>query len=282
MDRRVWPWILFVGGMIALVAFAALREERVGAMERHGQESAPLATGGEMAPVLVELFTSEGCSSCPPADRLLTRLQQEQPVPGARIIAVGEHVDYWNRLGWADPFSSPEFSTRQQDYAAFFGIDGPYTPQMIVDGRAEFVGSDQARALKAVAQAAKLSKATVQVERKDRTTDLTSGSAVLRVRIVAPDRSTAKEPADVWLAITEDGLESAVERGENAGRRLRHVAVVRELRVIGKVDFRKVESFMAEPTITLRPEWKRERLNAVVFAQERRGRRILAAGQLAL
>src|SRR5438309_1867008 len=115
------------------------------------------------SPVLVELFTSEGCSSCPPADELLTRLEQTQPVGGAQVIALSEHVDYWNRLGWTDPYSSAEFSKRQNEYARVFETDEVYTPQMIVDGGVQFVGSNLNKARDAVDGAAHDSKAVVTV-----------------------------------------------------------------------------------------------------------------------
>ena len=107
-------------------------------------------------PVLVELFTSEGCSSCPPADDLLARLERTQPV-----IVMSEHVDYWNRIGWTDPYSSHAFSERQENYARRFRINGPYTPQMVVDGRTEFVGSDGYEAVNAIRAAAKETKAAI-------------------------------------------------------------------------------------------------------------------------
>ncbi len=98
---------------------------------------------GKEAPVMVELFTSEGCSSCPPADDLLMEIHKAHPIANAEVFVLSEHVDYWNRLGWVDPFSSAQFSDRQKGYAARFGQSGIYTPQMVVDGREELVGSDR-------------------------------------------------------------------------------------------------------------------------------------------
>src|SRR5271155_5036456 len=115
----------------------------------------PLAPAADRpVPVIVELFTSEGCSSCPAADRLRSRLEQNQPVPGVQVIAIEEHVDYWNQLGWTDPFSSPQYRARQNDYAVAFHAGNIYTPQMVVNGLAQFVGSDMNRAYHEIGAAA--------------------------------------------------------------------------------------------------------------------------------
>src|SRR4051794_37883402 len=99
-------------------------------------------------PIVVELFTSEGCESCPPADVLLQQLASTQPVAGAQIIPLSLHVDYWDQLGWKDRFSSALLTNRQRTYGARFNIDSVYTPQIVVDGRSELVGSDGAAARK--------------------------------------------------------------------------------------------------------------------------------------
>ncbi|HJZ98436.1 MAG TPA: DUF1223 domain-containing protein [Candidatus Solibacter sp.] len=178
--------------------------------------------------VLVELFTSEGCSSCPPADALLERLDRGQPIPGAQIVVLSEHVDYWNHIGWADPYSSHAFSARQEQYARRFRTQGPYTPQMVVDGQSEFVGSDARAAESAIRSAAKHQKAEIRIT-EDR------GSAIIDV---APLPSGTARKASVFAAYAIDSGTQDVVRGENRGRRLHHVAIAKEFRQIGTVDDR--------------------------------------------
>ena len=224
----------------------------------------------QRTPILVELFTSEGCSSCPPADQFLIQLQQAQPLEGAEIITLGEHVDYWNRLGWKDPYSSADFSLRQQQYAEALRNEGPYTPQMIVDGRSGFVGTDARSAQAALAAAARTRKATVRLARTgDR----------LSVRVEDAPPVGRGDTTEVLLAITEDHLATNVARGENAGRKLSHGAVVRKLTVLGRV---KADGFAAEPALSLDKNWKLQDLRAVVFVQERGSRRVLGAATLSL
>ncbi len=180
------------------------------------------AVGGDRVPVVVELFTSEGCSSCPPADALLASLGQ-QPIDSAQIITLGEHVDYWNQLGWKDRFSSHEYSERQEEYAKRFGLDSPYTPQMTIDGRVQFVGNDKGAARKAIEEAAH--------SRKTANVSLRRNEDALQIAV----EHAGSGSSIVLLAITEDNLTTQVRSGENGGRQLTHQAVVRYLRPLGSV-----------------------------------------------
>jgi hypothetical protein len=222
------------------------------------------------APVIVELFTSEGCSSCPPADRLLTQLAQTN----VSIIALSEHVDYWNYIGWADPFSSPAFSERQRQYAETFGTRGErggvYTPQMVVDGYYGFVGSNAAQAQSALAQAAQSAKANVEILP---TLNATDKSVSLRVSVTNLPKH---EAAELMLALTEDNLALSVTRGENSGRRLPHSAVTRLLKPVAEIAA-QAQSFNATTNVKLNDRWQRSSLRVVAFVQERTQRRIIGA-----
>lgn len=229
-------------------------------------------------PVLVELFTSEGCSSCPPADALLARLENSQPVPGAVIIPLKQHVDYWNWIGWTDRFSSAQFSQRQADYARVLRNENVYTPQMVVDGREEFVGSDALAASEAIARASHSTKA--RIELRVSAAEGTDSAVTLAVKAEDIPDIMEDDPVDLWVAVTESGLASQVTQGENAGRRLAHTAVVRELRSAGRVN--TAGSFATELALSLTPAWKRENLSAVAFLQQQNSRRVIGAARLPL
>jgi len=260
--------IALVTGVIWLQVITARCEAREPSTTRGGNP-------GTRVPVVVELFTSEGCSSCPPADRLLGQLESEQPVEGAEIIVLGEHVDYWDRLGWKDPFSSAEFTARQNGYAAAFGNDGMYTPQMVVDGREEFVGSDARRARNAIAAAARVPKAKVELTR-----DAGENGRELKLRVRVGPLPAGTRSADVLLGLTESGLVTAVPRGENAGRTIAHAGVVRQLQVIGQARESGAEAFVGQALIKLENAWRAENLRIVAFLQERGSRRIVGAASL--
>jgi hypothetical protein len=268
--------------MFAVIMLSALIVDRsLNARNAFEAQAEEPPVDSKIVPVLVELFTSEGCSSCPPADELLANLERTQPIPGAQIITLGEHVDYWNRLGWADPFSSAQFSARQSQYANAFNKDDVYTPQAVVDGRAEFVGSNASRAREAIAAAARSPKAAVTVSIA--TGVKTQAAEIpLRIRIENIPAISASDTAEVLLAITESNLRSEVARGENSGRSLKHTSVVRRLSQIGNIDSKNDGAFNADALARIEKVWKRENLKAVVFVQERASRRVLGVALLAL
>lgn len=235
-------------------------------------------TTGPRAMVVVELFTSEGCSSCPPADRILSWLGQNQPLAGIEIIPLSEHVDYWNHLGWTDPYSSSEFTQRQREYSDSLHT-GAYTPQMVVDGKVEFVGGDRARAMEAISSESRERQADVRIQPTGLESSIGQGKISFSVEVSQIPVEDRKKKSLVFLAVTENNLQSSVVGGENSGRTLAHTAVVRELKQIGKMETRPDASFRAEPQIVISKAWKREDLRAVVFVQFQGDHRILGAAE---
>ncbi|HLH43348.1 MAG TPA: DUF1223 domain-containing protein [Bryobacteraceae bacterium] len=228
---------------------------------------AAMAAAQGRTPVLVELFTSEACSSCPPADAVLTRLERDQPVSGVEVIALGEHVDYWNETGWRDRFSSPLFTTRQQDYGQALRLNEVYTPQAIVNGREQVLGSDEMALQRAIRAAARGPRAVVTLRMNGWDT------ASFQVQGL-PE---GVRSAEIFLAITESGLQSPISGGENNGRRLRHSGVVRSLTSLGKLDSAKGGFYSAEARLNLHPQWNRQNLKLVLFVQDRANRRIVGS-----
>ncbi len=259
--------------VVAVIGFAAWSwqndEQTVQAQTKQTNQAKTAMNTTKKTPVLVELFTSEGCSSCPPADVNLSRIEKNQPIANAEIITLALHVDYWNSLGWKDEFSSPLYSQRQQGYSQALKLDQNYTPQMIVDGRNEFVGSNEERTNKAIADAAKSPKAAVEISQN-----------ADNLKIKLSDIPT-HENATVFLAVTEDNLASNVRGGENSGRKLAHTSVVRELKSLGMLTAAQAVSEM-ETTLQIQPNWKRENLKVVVFVQENATRKILGVNRIVL
>jgi hypothetical protein len=269
MNPLRFPFLYF--GAISLAGFLAISCSGERSSATYARQP------GEAArPVLVELFTSEGCSSCPPADALLKKLSEQQPLQGIQIVALEEHVDYWNHLGWADPFSSDDLSQRQNAYAQIFGRDGVYTPQMVVDGQAEFVGSHSAAARDAILKASALPKLDVALSLIASTTV----KSAVTVRLSNPHGISIHGSADLWLAVTESNLQSNVKAGENSGELLKHAAVVRSLRKISTL--KDPAAYQGNIELTPDSHWSHENLSVVVFVAEQDSRKIIGIGTAAL
>lgn len=260
--------------------FALLVIAGLWAVDGVGTETAPSplhphAAAGPAVPVLVELFTAEGCSSCPPADTLLEKLIESQPAVGVEIVGLGEHVDYWDRLGWKDRFSSAAFTARQQKYADRSKGADIYTPQMVVDGQDAFVGSDLAAVRRAIERAVAAPHGSVGLAVEEVAGNVARVS--LTVGHLPP--SAAGDRTDLLVAITEDHLRTEVKRGENQGRTLTHAAVVRDIRIVAEG---VGPSSSAEAKVKLASDWVRANLKVVAFVQERSSRRVLATAAAAV
>jgi hypothetical protein len=222
-------------------------------------------------PVVVELFTSEGCSSCPPADAILSKLEREQSVPGVTIIALGEHVDYWNYLGWPDRFSSGAFSARQERYQRrVFPRGVVYTPQIVVDGVAEAVGSDAGAVRRAIAKAAQRPKLAMHLRAARSSDDL---------RVAVDIDGVTERPAALVLIAVEDGLTTDVRRGENRGRTLSHDAVVRSIETVAEIGAHEPARAI-EHSVPIGADWDPSRVRVVALLQDTASLAILGAAEV--
>ena len=219
---------------------------------------------------MVELFSSEGCSSCPPADVYLSALDRAQPIDGVTVIALEEHVDCWDRLGWRDPFGSGAFSERQSDYARVLADHHVFTPEIVFDGHLVMPGGDEDAARTMMQGAAREPKARVTLRRD-------GPRVTVDVSDLPPSDVVAGDAAEVWLAMTESGLATDVPAGENAGRRLAHAPVVRRLRQIGAV---AGGAFHGDAALAPEASWKPSALRVVAFVQLAKSRRIVGAAAL--
>jgi hypothetical protein len=215
-------------------------------------------------PVLLELFTSEGCSSCPPADLLLRKFDRDQSIAGADLVVLSEHVDYWNQLGWADPFSAPLYSQRQREYAERLSGE-VYTPELVVDGAKGLVGSDAREAVAAVRDTLRTPKAAIGVAAQ-----LADGKAKIGIHL------DGAVDGDLYLALAHDAMSSQVLRGENRGRALSHVAVVYSFRKIAKID----RGAAFDRNVTVEVQGVKTRI--VAFVAKAGSGRVVAIGQARL
>lgn len=271
MNKRLFA-ICSVG--IASVACATAAVTRIGA--EGSAEAAPVTvpnaappgkTAPDAVPVLVELFTSEGCSSCPPADTVLAGLERTQSVTGARVVPLGLHVDYWDGIGWPDPFSSAQATQRQRAYAPLGS--GSYTPQAVIDGRAETIGSRKGMVEQAIAEAAKRPHATVGIKLAPRRDPAAPLDVVLEIGALP---SGSASDAEVLVALTQNAVRVDVKRGENAGKVLEHTAVARRLVVAGPTP---AAGGALKASLEVPAGIATKELRVVAFVQEHASRHIL-------
>jgi hypothetical protein len=232
--------------------------------EALSQASGPADDG----PVVLELFTSEGCSSCPPADALLSELG----FTTKGVIPLAYHVDYWNHLGWSDPFSSRQFSERQSDYAHAMDLSREYTPQMVIAGGSQCVGSD-GRSIERAIEAARSAPAP---DHLDLDTELSS-PRILRVRLNARVRESESTSSIAMVAVYENGLVSKIGGGENGGREITYDYTVRKLVPVLKLDRPSGTSAEKVLSIALDPSWSLKHLGVAAFIQNTSSLRITGA-----
>lgn len=230
--------------------------------------AAPTAPDASKTPILMELFTSEGCSSCPPVDDWAARLDQYQPVAHAEVIVLSEHVDYWDHDGWKDPFSSSQLTERQSEYSRMLGAGQVYTPQVIMDGDTEL------HPWKTDELKTSLDKAAATATMPVTIGGVVADDGELTGKVEA-DGAGRKKNGDLYVAVTLDKTLTDVLAGENNGKKLTNVAVVKELVKVGKVE--KGKTFDQAFRVKLWPGADVGNLRVVAFVQESGPGKVLGA-----
>lgn len=246
------------------IAVAAMALAAMAGAVRAGQAATEVANQANpgRTPIVIELFTSEGCSSCPPVDNWAAWIDGAQPVPGAEVIILSEHVDYWNSEGWKDPFSSALFSERQREYAESIGLSGIFTPQVVVDGNDEMNPRDGKQVKETLNREARAEMLPVRIE----SVTVTPGQPGVVTGRVAADATGQKHTGDVYVALTMRRTLTDVLAGENDGKKLTNVDVVRELVKVGRL--KKGDTFDEPFKVTLWPGAEAANVRVIAFVQE--------------
>ncbi len=274
--QRISPRVARGAPAILLSAFAA-----VCVWAQASGNDMPPAKPVDRAAVLVELFTSEGCPHCPEADALLDRLYSRQSIDGAQIVALEEHVDYWDGPKWVDHFSSPAFTERQKLYADAMDLESLYTPQMVVDGLVEFVGNNESRARATISALGHAPLSAVHILPLDSGHATTPAPAGAQVRLEAHGL-TLSSPAAVYLVLAEDGLISRVSGGSNAGESWPHSSIARWFHLTGTLSAKDTNFTASVALDPFQPGWHPENLRLIAFVQEEETRRVVALGMVRL
>ena len=204
---------------------------------------------------------------------------ETEPLPGVNLIVIEEHVDYWNQYGWFDPFSSADWTARQQEYVNKTPKPNPYTPEMVVDGQAQFVGSDGQEAQKAIEAAASVPETWVSVTQVSLDA---KGNGTFAISTGKLEGDAPGDPTEVWVAVTEDGLHSAPNAGENSGHTLNHAAVLRYLHKVGVAQGLGDAAFTGDVKVKINSKWNRKAVNVVVFLQDTKSMKILGVASTKL
>jgi hypothetical protein len=248
-------------GQAAAAAVAILLAGLAGGFGLHAADTASASRAPGGRPILLELFTSEGCSSCPTVDVWAERLDRLQPIQGAEIIVLSEHVNYWDQDGWKDPFSSEQLTARQFGYEQTMGIGSAYTPQVILNGDQELKVQNSNAQIRETFE-----KAAMQPMLPVNLASVTVGAGALTGR-VAVDATSDKRGGDVFVAVALDRTQTDVLAGENGGKKLTNIGVVKDLVQVGKLE--KGKKFEESFTVKLWPGADAGNLRVVAFVQSK-------------